>query len=34
MARGTIAKEYVEKKIATAFGNDFITMYDKFSYIE
>lgn len=33
MARGTIAKEAVEKKIAAAFGTDFIGIYDKKLYV-
>lgn len=33
MARGSIAKDYVEKKIASAFGSDFIGMYDKKLYV-
>lgn len=33
MARGTIAKERVEKKIAEAFGEDWIGIHDKKLYI-
>ena len=33
MAKGTIAKEAVEKKIAAAFGNDYIGIYDKKIYV-
>ena len=34
MARGAIAKEVVEKKIAAAFGNDFIGIFDKKIYVK
>lgn len=33
MARGSVAKERVEKKIATAFGEDWIGIYDKKLYV-
>jgi hypothetical protein len=33
MARGSVAKEHVEKKIAVAFGDAFIGMYDKKLYV-
>jgi hypothetical protein len=33
MARGSIAKDYVEKKIASTFGSDFIGMHDKKLYV-
>lgn len=32
-ARGTIAKEKVEKKIAECFGEDFIGLYDRKCYV-
>ena len=32
-ARGTIAKEKVERKIAEVFGEDFIGLYDKKLYV-
>lgn len=33
-ARGTVAKEVVEKKIAAAFGEDFIGIFDKKIYVK
>lgn len=33
MARGSLAKENVEKKIASAFGADYIGTYDKKTYV-
>ena len=33
MARGQIAKNYVEQKIKEAFGSDFIGTYDKKLYV-
>ena len=33
MAKGQIAKENVEKKIATAFGEDYIGNFDKKLYV-
>ena len=33
MAKGTIAKEVVAKKIATAFGTDFVGEFDKKLYV-
>lgn len=33
MARGSVAKERVEKKIAIAFGEDWIGIYDKKLYV-
>ena len=33
MARGSIAKESVEKKIQSAFGADYIGIYDKKLYV-
>ena len=33
-ARGTVAKEVVEKKIAAAFGEDFIGIFDKKIYVD
>lgn len=33
MARGAIAKTAVEKKLATAFGSDYIGEYDKKYYV-
>jgi hypothetical protein len=32
-ARGTIAKSEVEKRIASAFGNDFLGIFDKKLYV-
>ena len=33
MARGAIAKQVVEQKIAQAFGNDFVGIFDKKLYV-
>ena len=33
MARGNIAKELIEKKIQSAFGADYIGVYDKKLYV-